>query len=530
LLEVAEKKEKPTPTPIASRRLPPHTVALTALSYFAASLALVPFSLFALDRWVIPGMENSGQLESFLWTDENHRLNHFTYLKNDARPNDPVWRSKYMPVAPEHSGKKRILVLGDSFVWGDGSESVNQLWWRQLQLELARRGYPKVEVIAAGLNGASTRDQKDWLSALIPKYKPDLIVLGYVTNDPEERRQDGSAYVPMMNKELPDEDPVLAKLGKVLPNLTGQLKQIRKLSRQAALARTTDKKEYADWEMAILEGDNFAQYKRTVGSLAETLKAHDTPAFVITLPAGFQNKTRENVTLSNNFFESVRTYNAERYAKVKPLFQDAGLLFVDTNDAFASAASSDPILKASSSALRLGINPGNGHPGTFSTHFYAASAADVIEKNFPQALGEKDAQAGSAEAQSVEMVEINDCVPPYMNVTKVAEETFQFTYPPDATDHTLFLPLRKRHVLLSFNAPARVSGVQLEGPDLAAAQIYLNKFDEKLGYAPPSLETLPLKKGSSLSWDIPSASVSSIKLRAAFQGNNQLLKLKLTSK
>ncbi len=47
MLEVAEKKEKPTPTPIASRRLPPHTVALTALSYFAASLALVAFSLFA---------------------------------------------------------------------------------------------------------------------------------------------------------------------------------------------------------------------------------------------------------------------------------------------------------------------------------------------------------------------------------------------------------------------------------------------------------------------------------------------------
>ena len=518
MLEVAEK-EKTTQT--ASRRLPPQTVALTSLSYFAVSLALIGASLFALDRWVIPAMENSGQLESFLWTDENHRLNHFTYLKNDARPNDPVWRSKYLPVTPDHTGKKRILVLGDSFVWGDGSENVNQLWWRQLQLELARRGYPQVEVIAAGLNGASTRDQKDWLSALLPKYKPDLVVMGYVTNDPEERRQDGSAYVPMMNKELQDEDPLLAGLSKVLPNLTGQLRQMRKLSRQAALAKSSDQKEYADWELGILEGDNFAQYKRTVASLSETLKAANTPAFLITLPAGFQNKTKENVSTASNFFERVKDYNAERYAKVKPVFQDAGLLFVDTNDAFAAAASSDPLLKQNSSALRLGINPGNGHPGTFSTHFYAKSAADVIEKKFPEALGLKSAEAETD-------IEINDCVPPYMNVQKVSPNTFEFTYPPDATDHTLFLPLRRRHVLLSLSTPTKVSKIELEGPNLAAAQLYLNKFDEKLGYAPPAIETLALKKGANLGWEIPVASVSSIKLRASFQGNNQLVKLKLS--
>lgn len=521
MLEVAEKQKT---TQIASRRLPPHTVTLTALSYFAVSLALIGFSLFALDRWIIPALENSGQLESFLWTDENHRLNHFTYLKNDARPNDPVWRSKYLPVAPDHPGKRRILVLGDSFVWGDGSENVNQLWWRQLQLELSRRGYPEVEVIAAGLNGASTRDQKDWLSALIPKYKPDLIVMGYVTNDPEERRPDGTAYVSMMSKELPDEDPLLANLSKVLPNLSGQLKQMRKLSRQAALGKTTGKKEYADWELAILEGDNFAQYKKTVASLCEILKTANTPAFVITLPAGFQNKTKENVSISNNFFERVKDYNAERYARVKPVFQDAGLLFVDTNDAFAAAASSDPLLKGNSSALRLGINPGNGHPGTFSTHFYAKSAADVIESKFALALGEKSAVSAKTD------VEINDCVPPYMNVEKVAENTFEFTYPPDATDHTLFLPLRRRHVLLSLSTPATVVRIELSGPNLAAAQIYLNKFDEKLGYAPPKIETLDLKKGSALVWEIPAASVSSIKLRASFQGSNQLVKLKLTSK
>ena len=359
-------------------------MALTSFCYFAASLAIIGAAAFALDRWVIPELENRGYLESHLWSNENHRLNHFTYLKNDARKEDPVWRSQYIPVSAAHPGKnaKRILVIGDSFVWGDGSNNVNTLWWRQLDLELKRRGYGNVEVIAAGLNGASTHDQLNWLSTILPKYSPDLVIFGCVTNDPDEKDNNGKPYHKLMPKELPAEKKADSKLSRLLPNLAGQLDQINKLSRQAHLSQKSTALEYADWELALLKGPNFQAYKKTVSTVSETLKAAGVPAFVISLPAGFQNKTKENTASGQNYFESVRSYNAERFSALAPVFKSSGLLFVDTTESFAKAAAADPLLKASGSSLRLGINPGNGHPGPFSTHFYAVTAADTIERNF----------------------------------------------------------------------------------------------------------------------------------------------------
>ncbi|MCC7527883.1 MAG: SGNH/GDSL hydrolase family protein, partial [Candidatus Melainabacteria bacterium] len=491
--DVATRQKSAKPT---DRHLSRATVALMSLGYFAASLAIIVAAVFALDRWIIPALENQGYLESYLWTDENHRFNHFTYLKNDARKEDPVWRSQYIPVAPEHAGKKRILVIGDSFVWGDGSNNVNTLWWRQLEIELKRRGYNQVEVIAAGLNGASTHDEAKWLSTLLPKYKPDLVVFGYVTNDPEEKKANGHAYVSMLSKEIRDDDPILSRVNSILPNLTGQLRQIRKLAKQSLLSDKTGALEYADWELAILKGEGFQSYKNTVNSLAVELKAANAPAFVITLPAGFQNKTRENTGAGSDFFERVRKYNAERYAAVKPVFKDAGLLFVDTSDAFAKTAAGDPLLRANNSALRLGINPGNGHPGPFSTHFYAVSCADVIESHFPEAAGEK------AVARPPQAVEINDCMPPYMNARAVSADTIAFTYPPDVTEHTLHMPLRRRHVQLSLKEPVSVTQIELSGPDLKSAQVYVSYLDEKLGYSPDIFEALPLKKGGHLSWSL----------------------------
>ncbi|HNB21399.1 MAG TPA: SGNH/GDSL hydrolase family protein [Candidatus Melainabacteria bacterium] len=519
MLDLADKPKSSTSTP---RHLAPSTVALTSLTYFAASLAIIVAAAFALDRWIIPELENRGYLESHLWTDENHRLNHFTYLKNEARKDNPVWRSQYITVRPEHPGKKRILVVGDSFVWGDGSSNVNTLWWRQLDMELKRRGYGDVEVIAAGLNGASTRDELNWLSMLLPKYTPDLVIFGCVTNDPDEKDASGKPYVQMMPKELPSRESPISKLAGLLPNLAGQLEQISKLSRQAHLSQKSTALEYADWELALLKGQNFESYKKTVASLADSLKTAGVPAFVISLPAGFQNKTKENTAHGNNFFESVKAYNEERFSVVAPLFNSAGLLFVDTTDSFVKAAGNDPLLKSSASTLRLGINPGNGHPGAFSTHFYAMTAADTIERHFP-ALLNKSKPSGN--------VVINDCMPPYMNVhaDKQSTGTFDFTYPPEVSEHTLYMPLRRRHVQLSLSEPADIHQIEITGENLSAAQIYPVYFDEKLGYTPDEYTTMPLKKGNSLTWQLDGKKLSAIKLRASFKGSNQALKIRFSN-
>ena len=81
-------------------------------------------------------------------------------------------------------GHPKILVVGDSFVWGDGSTNLNQIWWNVMARELERRGYD-CQVYAAGLCRASTYDEFLWLkdTPLLEDIEPDLVIIGYVTND-----------------------------------------------------------------------------------------------------------------------------------------------------------------------------------------------------------------------------------------------------------------------------------------------------------------------------------------------------------
>jgi len=80
----------------------------------------------------------------------------------------------------------RILVVGDSFVWGHGISNINHIWWNIASSELARRGYD-CDIYAAGFPGASTYDELLWLrdTAVLEAIRPDLIVLGYFINDPD---------------------------------------------------------------------------------------------------------------------------------------------------------------------------------------------------------------------------------------------------------------------------------------------------------------------------------------------------------
>jgi len=67
-------------------------------------------------------------------------------------------------------GHPKILVIGDSFVEGQGITNQNQIWWGIMSFELERRGYD-CNVYAVGYPGASTNDEFRWLrdTALLEK-------------------------------------------------------------------------------------------------------------------------------------------------------------------------------------------------------------------------------------------------------------------------------------------------------------------------------------------------------------------------
>jgi len=104
--------------------------------------------------------------------DENNRL-HYKLNNYGFRGDD--YRMEKQP------GTYRIIVLGDSFTFGDGVKD-EDTFCLQLQKEL-RKLNPKVEVLNFGTSGWNTVDQISYFDQMGYRFNPDLVVVAYVLND-----------------------------------------------------------------------------------------------------------------------------------------------------------------------------------------------------------------------------------------------------------------------------------------------------------------------------------------------------------
>ena len=77
-------------------------------------------------------------------------------------------------------GTKRILVLGDSVVQGNGIRELDNTISRRLELLLQNHG---VEVLNFGVSGYCTRSEVELLKEKGLRYDPDLVILLFVSND-----------------------------------------------------------------------------------------------------------------------------------------------------------------------------------------------------------------------------------------------------------------------------------------------------------------------------------------------------------
>ncbi len=82
-------------------------------------------------------------------------------------------------------GVFRIMVLGDSFTWGQGVEA-DKVYPRVLQKKLNETiSSQRFEVINAAKRGWNTREELNYFKRRGVKYEPDLLLVGFVLNDPE---------------------------------------------------------------------------------------------------------------------------------------------------------------------------------------------------------------------------------------------------------------------------------------------------------------------------------------------------------
>ncbi|HXV42487.1 MAG TPA: GDSL-type esterase/lipase family protein [Anaerolineae bacterium] len=85
-------------------------------------------------------------------------------------------RDKEYPLA-RTQGKKRLLVLGDSFGWGFGVEN------DEIFSELLEKRHPDWEIINASVSGYGTDQQLLYLKQRGMQYQPDVVLLLFHPND-----------------------------------------------------------------------------------------------------------------------------------------------------------------------------------------------------------------------------------------------------------------------------------------------------------------------------------------------------------
>jgi len=386
----------------------------------------------------------------------------------------------------------KILVVGDSFVFGSGLTNINQIWWTILQSELNQRGYD-CAVYAAGLGGASTWDELLWLrdTALLEDIKPDLVIIGFVTNDMilDSRYLKKGLLSSFYNKIDQSIESQKNKhyvdrgwISEIFPNLNAVI-DYKLASRNGAYSAYEDLDEF-------LAGNEHLEYCKTLlfQPLGEFVKHAGIPVVVIPTPESPRGRDFELL-----------------YENVLPLFEQAGLPVHNPLDRFRDRYPK-PNRQVDKYFMAM---PTDYHPGPATSWFLGEYAADVLEREYPSILGAK----GNRDKSKL-TIEINDWMP-YMLEPRVIQESgsasqYTIEYPDQTLEadmkrwiniNFLTYPLGKKYVKLSFKHPVKLSSIQIESEYLLSAEVNTLGLNLDLGFDDQKPISLGKRRSSSCTWE-----------------------------
>ena len=100
---------------------------------------------------------------------------------------------------PKPVGTIRVLLLGDSFTFGYGV-NYEDTWPVIVERLLEKSGGRRIDLVKAGIEGMDTRSEFVLLQELVPKYDPDVVIVGFLIND----LYSNSLYAIEQEKAVPD--------------------------------------------------------------------------------------------------------------------------------------------------------------------------------------------------------------------------------------------------------------------------------------------------------------------------------------
>jgi hypothetical protein len=118
---------------------------------------------------------------------------------------DQGFRDHMLPLG-RVPGKRRMLVLGDSFAWGFGVERAEILW------KILEARHPDWEILNTAVSGYGTGQQLLFLEERGAAFQPDVVVLHFHPNDVEDAADDRRYGYPKPQFSLTDVGLVLGNV------------------------------------------------------------------------------------------------------------------------------------------------------------------------------------------------------------------------------------------------------------------------------------------------------------------------------
>lgn len=423
--------------------------------------------LFCIDRLI--GIRREKKYD-WTWYSETKKINWMLIRKyiDSEFALYPLVINRNETLPSKQKDEKRILVVGDSYVFGYAGDNKNYTWWKQLQKKIKEEGYQNVSVYGAGTWGLNTQDELDMIinnEAIMKNIDPDLVIFSYVSNDADPKDENGNQIYPdtynwNYDTENQNSNIFIRNFNNIYKETRDRLFNITDNEIILTLAAKVYGYKPTLRVKLISTGISLKMHEETLISIDKKMKEKNIPYFFYFcdndddyLPHKVYNKNIEKVMKKNN----INYYNNPNKSN-------------SYYDSFLQAYGFDK--------KNLSINPADSHPGTIKTNFYSDDVLDYLHTNYQYLFNEK--------SEFKAYLNINDTMP-LLNITKEDNYNYIIEYPKredkqSKNSNFLYLPIKKNYIKLNLEYPIDVHKVKITGNTLKNIDLYVNLVNEEVGF------------------------------------------------
>lgn len=270
-------------------------------------------------------------------------------------------------IIPKPKGLIRIMVLGDSLTWGAGlstEERYTALLEKHLRDEFQSTN---IEVLNFGYSGGPTTRERDILLTLGEKLQPDLIVIGFCLNDPQQKGEEWSVEREQLRQKL-----------SWFFQVTDKLRSYQLLRVSERLDRVVDPLSekfnlVPSWEERMAQAYNQSgeQWKTFVQALTDIKKYSDasvrsTPVFAVLNQIVFDSKPSDYGSSDPEI-----VHRREWYRQAEKEAQSLGFITCNYETEIMSELG----------GVGLAVNEVDGHPSKALNQVYAKKLFAIIKSS-----------------------------------------------------------------------------------------------------------------------------------------------------